>query len=158
MAYRHKALGSLIMVIISLLLLFCCSCSANEPIAPDSQAYAYLEIFKQLTNLNDSAEEEIAVNLTDVSYENPSQIKKLIEEYAKEYDVSIIWNTNRDRYDSFDRAYLLIFEDVELTEKTLTSDVTLMLAAILASTNMTYTVEKEAGVWTIQNVTINLIS
>jgi len=96
-----------------------------KPIEPDDQAYAYLEVFKDMT-LEDIAEGEIeyiAVNLRNVLYEHPRHIKKLIKNYAKEYGVAIKWNTKKGDFgssigdfSSFKNGYLILFQDTELNE------------------------------------------
>ncbi|MCL2485999.1 MAG: hypothetical protein FWE86_00170 [Oscillospiraceae bacterium] len=151
MIHKYKARGFVIAVIMAALLLFCGSCSSDNNIEPDSQAYAYLEVFKSMTVGVVNDEIDIGVNLTDVIYEHPSHIKKLINDYAKERNISIVWNIKKGNYNSFEfkKGYLVIFEDVELTETKLKTDVTQMLAPALASSGFTCTVEKEAGEWTI---------
>jgi len=101
---ERKIYDSIAAVTMVLLLLFCSSCNKNEPsgqadayLEPDSQAYAYLEVFKDLAE--DIAEKKIkyiSVNLMNVLHEHPIYIQKLIEDYAREYGVQILWSDKKN--------------------------------------------------------------
>ena len=162
-SHIRKALGFIIAVLTALLLLFCCSCSSDNDndIEPDSQAYAYLEVFINIVgDIEEDRIEYIGIDTTGIMYKRPSEIRRLFEDYANNYGVSIRWNTKKSKcdYDFFSKGWLIIFEDIELTETKLETGATWMGAVALASANETYTVEKEAGVWTITDNKFNWIS
>jgi len=155
MLNKRKIYRSVIAVVTALLLLFCSSCGKKEP---DSQAYAYLEVFKSVTDdIANSKIKCIVVNLTNVLHEHPIYIQKLIEDYAKEYGVKILWNVNREKYVPSENSYLIIFEDIELTETHLKTDMT-RWSAPLAAAGFIYTAEKEDGNWTITDYEFTWIS
>jgi hypothetical protein len=144
--------------------LFCCSCSSNKEIKINeiekgSQAYAYLEIIRSRFPYEENKEYDryIGINLNGVLYDHPKDIKKLIEDYVKEYDTKIIWNTNSSRY-NFKRGSLIIFNDIELTESKLETEMICMFAPAFASSGQTYIVNKEAGQWTITKISRNWVS
>jgi len=150
--------GFVIAVVTALLLLSFSFYNHMKPIEPDNQAYAYLEVFKSMTsNIAEDEVEYIAVNIRNILYKNPHHIKKLIEDYTKEYDVPIIWNNKKSNFGAFKNSYLIIFEDVELTKTELKTDVTSWLAP-LAAASYAFTVEKDAEKWTITDLELKWIS
>jgi hypothetical protein len=119
-----------------------------------------LEIFKDYFPAEEIVKYDgkyIGINLKSILYKHPQHIKKLIEDYIKEYDVSILWNNNKDKYD-FQKGPLIVLEDVELTESRLETEMIYMLAPVLASTGYTYVAEKEAGQWRVTDLILNWIS
>jgi len=134
-----------------------------RPIELNNQVYAYLEIFKYMTRIiTEDGTEYITVNLRNVLYEYPDHIKRLIEDYAREYDVSIIWNNDKTDEDLnfgsfYENGYLIIFYDVELTETKLETNITWWFNWLAAS-GYTYTVEKNEGKWTITDIKFMWIS
>ena len=162
--------GFAIAIITALLLLFCYSCSTNndiDKISPDNLAYAYLEVFKAM--VGDMREpyflvfnriKYVGVDTTNILYENLSDIKILLEDYANKNRVSLIWDKKKNECDSdfFSKGWLIIFYDIEFTETKLQTVVTWMGAVALASENLTYIVEREAGEWTITDWQWNWVS
>ena len=158
MANKRKLFRFIAAVMTVLPLLFCCSCSSDNA---DSQAYAYLEVFIRLVGeFEDDRIEYIGVDATKIIHQNPSAIRKVFEEYADKYGVSIRWNIKKNKcdYDFFSKGRLIIFEDIELTETKLETEVTWMGAVALFSTNITYVAEKEDGEWTVTSSRRNWIS
>ena len=163
MFHRHKVFNCIASVLTILLLLFFCSCSSgsDNKIAPDSQAYAYLEVFINMVGeIKEDRIEYIGIDTTNIIYENPSEIKKVLEDYASNYGVTIRWDTKKDSCDYifFSKGWLIIFEDIELSENKLETEATWMGAVARASSNETYIVEKENGVWNITSRALNWIS
>ena len=160
MSYRYKmfAYG-----FTAFLLLFSCSCSSNKDndAEQDNQAYAYLEVFAEMVgSIEEDRIEYIGIDTTKILHNNPAAIKKLFEEYAREYDVTIKWNMKKNEcdYNFFQKGWLIIFEDIELTEIKLETEATWMGAVALASANATYTVEKEDEEWRITNYQLGWLS
>jgi len=161
MLYKYKLRGFAITIITVFIILFCYSCSTDNEIDlinPDNPAYAYLKVFKvmvgdmkELNFLNINRIKYVGVDTMNILHENPSDIKKLIENYAKKYHASIIWDKKRHEcdYDFYKNGWLIIFEDIELTENKLETHATWMGAVALASATAAYTVERENGEWTI---------
>ena len=163
MSRRRKVFAFVFAVLTVILLLLFCSCSScsDSNIEPDSQAYAYLEVFINMVgDISEDRIEYIGVDTTRIKYKHPYEIKKLFMEYANNYGVSIRWSIKASEcdYDFFSKGWLIIFEDIELTETKLETDATWMGAVALASSTGTYTVEKEAEVWTITDYLLNWIS
>ena len=161
MSLKRIISGCFIVILWSLLLLLLCSCSHDSNIEQDSPAYAYLEVFKSTVgDIGEDRIEYIGIDTTKILYGHPSEIKKLFEDYASKYDVSIRWNVKASKcdYNFFHKGWLIIFEDIELSETKLETNATWMGAVVLASANSTYVVEKEAGEWTITDWKFNWIS
>ena len=162
MSYRCKVF---VCGITAFLLVFSCSCTTNNgnEIEKDDQAYAYLEVFIEMVgSIEEDRIEYIGIDTAKILHRNPSAIRKLLEDYAKEYDVAIRWNTKKDQcdYRFFQKGWLIIFEDIELTEIKLVTEATWMGAVALASANATYIVEREdeEGSWRVIDNQLNWIS
>ena len=166
MPYKRKAFCLVSATMAALLLMLCCSCSSadDNDIEPDSQAYAYLEVFISMVGDLEEAKEDrikyIGIDATKIMHESPDEIKKLFEDYVKKHGISIRWDIKKDKcdYKFFKKGELIIFEDVDLAENKLETEATWMGAVALASANVTYVVEKEDGVWTITGCSLNWIS
>jgi len=170
-SYKYKLGGIVIVFIIILIILFFYYCSINNStdlqIEPDSSAYAYLEVFKDM--VGDMKEpyflifnriKYIGVDTPNILYENPSDIKTLLEDYANKHGVSLIWDKKRMEcdYNFYQRGWLIIFDDIELTETKLETKATWMGAVVLASETVHYIVERDAGKWTITYWEITRVS
>lgn len=134
----------------SAILLCCSACSTRSNDDSGRQSYAYLEVFKSMaSDIDEDDVHYIGVNITNTLYAEPDEIKKLIEDYAAKYDVSIIWNDDENKYNSFKQGYLIIFNDIELSKTTLKTDATWLGAPALAGAGYSCVVEKKASGWVI---------
>jgi|GEM_PF-5376461 len=161
MSRRRKRFGFVIALLTVLPLLFCSSCSSDNDVAPDSPAYAYLEVFISMVGeINEAPIEYIGIDATKTLYAQPSDVKKLLEDYASTYGVSIRWNIKQNRCGSnfFSKGWLIIFEDIELTETKLETTATWMGAVSRAAYSVTFVIERESEGWTFINGHLNWIS
>ena len=133
------------------------ACSPQETVA-DSEAY--LMVFQA----NFSSERlpflrgnYIAIDLSKVLYENPNQIKEVIENYLNGSDIVLLWENmdglikggylpNGDGYS--ENVRLFIYRDISLTETKLETEIEEWAGNLYGHWD-TYTVEKKSNTWKI---------
>jgi len=163
--FSIQAYRFVVAILVVLSLLLCCSCSSDSRNTNDaesgSQAYAYVEVFAAFVDQIDERRiKYLGIDTTGIVYENHSEIEDIFKKYAKKHNVSVRWNVSKSEcdYKFFRRGWLIIFEDIELSETKLETEATWMGAVALASWNATFTVEIEAGKWVITDEKTNWVS
>ena len=140
-----------------LIVLLCSSCQSNT-------TGAYVEIFRYLSESTNMPVEYVSFDLTHVQYKHPDRIKLQIEEYMKDSNVTLLWDDMDSLIESgfisiekdgfprlFEKGYLIIFRDVELTRTTLITDA-MMWFGNLGGYGARFTAEKESGAWKVFSI------
>ena len=150
------------------IVVFFVSCHSGEQYVEGQEADAYLAIFQALIPLDDpyinsQACLYVAVDLSDILYENPDLIKSKIEEYLRDINVTLLWDNRRNliekgyiTYDAsipwaskFNHGFLFKYKDINLSETLLETEASQYFASMGAS-GAIYVVEKIKGTWKLE--------
>ena len=149
-----------------LILAFSFLIACNNKVISRPSEDAYLELFKHLlgdfTNEWVLQQKYIAIDLTNVLYEHPDRIQKVIEDHMENYHFMIIWDDMSGLIESgyitvceygdpesFVDGFLVTFNDVELNKNDLITNASVWYGNLGAS-GAKYTVSNVRGEWIVK--------